>query len=86
MKRNQKGFTLAELLIVVAVIAVLVAVAIPTFGSQLEKSRQTVDISNLRGAYAAAKLAVINQEYANKNGEVIKYIAKPVKISIATIT
>ena len=72
MKRNQKGFTLAELLIVVAVIAVLVAVAIPTFGSQLEKSRQTVDISNLRGAYAAAKLAVINQEYANKNGEVIK--------------
>lgn len=61
MKRNNKGFTLAELLIVVAVIAVLVAVAIPTFGSQLEKSRQAVDKANLRSAYAAAKIAILNQ-------------------------
>ena len=60
-KVNQKGFTLAELLIVVAVIAVLVAVAIPTFANQLEKSRQAVDVSNLRGAYAAAKLAIMNR-------------------------
>jgi prepilin-type N-terminal cleavage/methylation domain-containing protein len=29
MKKNNKGFTLAELLIVVAIIAVLVAIAIP---------------------------------------------------------
>ena len=40
MKISRKGFTLAELLIVVAIIAVLVAVAIPIFGSQLEKSRE----------------------------------------------
>ena len=39
-KNNRKGFTLAELLIVVAIIAVLVAIAIPVFTSQLEKSRQ----------------------------------------------
>lgn len=62
MKRNNKGFTLAELLIVVAVIAVLVAVAIPTFGSQLEKARQATDQANLRDVYAAAKLLVLNQE------------------------
>ncbi len=49
---NKKGFTLAELLIVVAIIGVLVAVAIPTFGSQLEKSRQAVDEANCRSAYA----------------------------------
>ena len=36
--KNKKGFTLAELLIVVAIIAVLVAVAIPIFTSQLEKA------------------------------------------------
>ena len=51
-KNNKKGFTLAELLIVVAIIAVLVAVAIPVFNAQLEKSRESVDISNVRSAYA----------------------------------
>lgn len=52
MKKNRKGFTLAELLIVVAIIAVLVAIAIPVFTTQLEKSREATDMSNLRAAYA----------------------------------
>lgn len=39
MKRK-KGFTLAELLIVVAIIAVLVAISIPIFSSQLEKAEK----------------------------------------------
>ena len=65
MKKNQKGFTLAELLIVVAVIAVLVAVAIPTFTNQLEKSRQAVDLSDLRAAYAVAMLDAINNTLAD---------------------
>ena len=51
MKRKQ-GFTLAELLIVVAIIAVLVAIAIPVFGGQVEKSKQAVDMANMRAAYA----------------------------------
>ena len=53
-KVNEKGFTLAELLIVVAIIAVLVAVAIPTFNNELEKSREATDVGNLRSAFAAA--------------------------------
>ena len=53
-KENKKGFTLAELLIVVAIIAVLVAISIPIFTSQLEKSRDAVSIANLRAAYAEA--------------------------------
>lgn len=44
----KKGFTLAELLIVVAIIAVLVAISIPIFSSQLEKSRRAVDMANAR--------------------------------------
>ena len=52
MKRNNKGFTLAELLIVVAIIAVLTAIAIPVFTSQLEKSRESTDQANVRSAYA----------------------------------
>ncbi len=51
-KNNKKGFTLAELLIVVAIIAVLTAIAIPVFTSQLEKSREATDQANVRSAYA----------------------------------
>ena len=52
--KKKNGFTLAELLIVVAIIGVLTAVAIPVFSSQLEKSREATDIANLRSAKAAA--------------------------------
>ena len=50
--KNEKGFTLAELLIVVAIIAVLVAVAIPVFSAQLHKSRRATDEANARSLYA----------------------------------
>ena len=63
MKRlNKKGFTLAELLIVVAIIAVLVAISIPIFTSQLEKSRDAVTLSNLRAAYAEAQTAYLTED------------------------
>ena len=52
IREDREGFTLAELLIVVAIIAVLVAIAIPVFNSQLEKSREAVDAANIRAAYA----------------------------------
>ncbi len=53
MKRNnKKGFTLAELLIVVAIIAVLVAIAIPVFTTQLDKSKLATATANARGVYA----------------------------------
>lgn len=58
-KRNNKGFTLAELLIVVAIIAVLVAIAIPVFTTQLEKSRESTDASNIRGYYAEIATALL---------------------------
>ncbi len=62
MKRNTRGFTLAELLIVVAVIAVLVAVAIPVFSKQLEKSRESVDFANMRSAYSSVLVAAMSDD------------------------
>lgn len=53
IRTSKKGFTLAELLIVVAIIGVLVGISIPIFTSQLEKSREATDIANLRAAKAA---------------------------------
>lgn len=51
-KLNKKGFTLAELLVVVAIIAVLVAISIPVFTSQLGKAQASTDAANVRAAYA----------------------------------
>ena len=56
---NHKGFTLAELLIVVAIITVLIVVAIPIFVKQLEKSREASDLANVRSAYAKVMTSVI---------------------------
>ena len=44
---------MAELLIVVAIVAILVAIAIPYLTSGLEKSRETADIANVRSAFAS---------------------------------
>ena len=52
MKRIRTGFTLMEMLIVIAIIAVLIAIAIPVFSSQLEKTREATDLTNVRSAYA----------------------------------
>ncbi|MGN8738498.1 type IV pilin protein [Bilifractor sp. HCP3S3_D3] len=60
--KNKKGFTLAELLIIVAIIAVLVAISIPIFSSQLEKSRKAVDLANVRSAKAAAAAEYMNTD------------------------
>jgi len=60
--KKEEGFTLAELLIVVAIIAVLVAVSIPIFTSQLEKSREATDMANMRAAKAAIVTAYLSEE------------------------
>lgn len=61
-RRAKRGFTLAELLIVVAIIAVLVAIAIPVLNSSLEKSREAADMANIRGAYAEVMVDAISDD------------------------
>lgn len=61
-KLNKKGFTLAELLVVVAIIGVLVAISIPIFTGQLEKARQATDAANIRAAYAEAAVKSLEND------------------------
>ena len=66
MKKNKKGFTLAELLIVVAIIAVLVAISIPIFTNQLEKSREATDAANIRDYYAEIATALVTGDLSSE--------------------
>lgn len=57
--RNKKGFTLAELLIVVAIVGVLVAIAIPIFSASLTDAENAVQDANYRAAKAVAAVKVL---------------------------
>ena len=70
MKKSNKGFTLMEMLIVIAIIAILIAIAIPTFNSALEKSRQKTDLANAR----SLKSLVIADFMADEKGTVATYL------------
>ena len=61
---NKKGFTLMEMLIVVAIIAILIAIAIPTFTSAMEKAKSATDLANIRSGYANAMIIAITEEPA----------------------
>ena len=58
---NKKGFTLMEMLIVVAIIAILIAIAIPTFNNALNKSKVGTDTANIRSGYAAVQVQILTE-------------------------
>ena len=49
--KNKKGFTIVELVIVIAVIAILAAVLIPTFSNVIQKAEASADLQEARNAY-----------------------------------
>lgn len=65
--RNQKGFSLIELMIVVAIIGILAAIAVPNFQKYQAKSRQAEAKSLLTGIYTANK--AWNAEWTSYSGD-----------------
>ena len=84
--KNKKGFTLMEMLIVVAIIAILVAIAIPTFASSLNKARVATDEANIRAGYASVMAEVLTNESENSGeaGQTAKEYTLNVDGSVTT--
>lgn len=64
-KLNKKGFTIVELVIVIAVIAILAAVLIPTFSNVISNSKDSKAVSEVKAAYEAT----LADDLADQNDE-----------------
>lgn len=60
--KKSGGFTLIEMLIVVAIIAILIAVSIPLVSGALDKARTATDAANERAAKAAAVISYMTKD------------------------
>ena len=63
-KTKKKGLTIMEMLIVVAIIAVLAAILIPTFNGALTKSKEAADVANIRAGYAELQVKMLTDDTA----------------------
>ena len=59
MKMNKKGFTLIEMLVVIAIIAVLVAIIVPTVTNSTTKAKAATDAANLRSVISEANINIL---------------------------
>ena len=60
--KNQKGMTLVELLAVIVILAIVTAIAVPSIGGIINKSKNSAHISNALMVINAAKIGVASQD------------------------
>lgn len=82
-KTNNKGFSLVELIIVIAIMAVLIGVLAPQFIKYVEKSKESKDITNLDTCVEAAKAYYADKDWP---GDITITAAKGSALAVSTPT
>jgi len=65
---NQKGFTLVELMVVVVIIGVLVAIAVPVYNNVSEKARLNAHLANIRAIEGAVEVYKADNDVTSNTG------------------
>lgn len=84
MKTNKKGFTLIEMLVVIAIIAVLVAIIIPTVTSATNKAACATNAANLRSVKAEVVTALLTGDTSKYGAITIPTTDTPTTITTPT--
>lgn len=69
-RKNNKGFSLVELIVVVAIMAVLIGVLVPTLVRNVEKSKKQKDISTVEEVRNQMTIALADEEYSSLSGTI----------------
>lgn len=76
-KMNKKGFTLIEMLVVIAIIAILVSIIVPVVGNSTKKAAAATNAANLRAAAASISVEYMEGKLTETSGTLSGYSITP---------